>query len=159
VQTEYSLWTRNPEIALLQACGELGAAFVAFSPLARGFLSGGVEGIDAMAEKDIRRGMPRFQEPNYSANQALFGFFRQLAVEAECTPGQLALNWLLAQSDNIIPIPGTRSVDHLEENVKAAEINIDQTILARAGELINQNSVAGERYPPATQAEIDTEDF
>ena len=159
VQTEYSLWTRNPEIALLQACGELGTAFVAFSPLARGYLSGGVESIDAMAEKDIRRGMPRFQEPNYSANQALFDSFRQLAAEADCTPGQLALNWLLAQGDNILPIPGTRSVDHLEENVKAAEINIDPTILARAGELINQSSVAGERYPPATQAEIDTEEF
>ena len=159
VQTEYSLWTRNPEIALLQACGDSGTAFVAFSPLARGFLSGGVAGIDAMAEKDIRRGMPRFQEPNYSANQALFGSFRQLAAEADCTPGQLALNWLLAQGDNILPIPGTRSVGHLEENVKAAEINIDPAILARAGELINQNSVAGERYPTATQAEIDTEEF
>ncbi|MEQ9464790.1 MAG: aldo/keto reductase [Haliea sp.] len=159
VQTEYSLWTRNPEIALLQACSELGAAFVAFSPLARGFLSGGVEGTDAMAEKDIRRGMPRFQEPNSSANQALYESFRQLAAEAGYTPGQLALNWLLSQGDNIIPIPGTRSVEHLEENVKAAEINIDSTILARAGELIDQNSVAGERYPAATQAEIDTEEF
>ena len=127
-------------------------------PPARGFLSGGVEGIDAMAEKDIRRVMPRFQEPNYSANRALFGSFRQLAGEA-CTPGQLALNWLLAQGDNILPIPGSRSVDHLEENVEAAEINIDPTILAMAGELINQSSVAGERYPPATQAEIDTEEF
>lgn len=159
LQTEYSLWTRNPEIALLQACSELGTALVAFSPLARGFLSGGIEGVDAMAEKDIRRGMPRFQEPNYSANRALFDAFSELAVEADCSPGQLALAWLLAQSDTILPIPGTRSLEHLEENVKAAETPVDPTILARAGELINQHSVAGERYPPATQAEIDTEEF
>lgn len=159
VQTEYSLWTRNAEIAVLDACSELDVAFVAFSPLARGFLSGGVAGIDAMAEKDIRRGMPRFQEPNYSANQALYSSFEQLAAEAGCTPGQLALNWLLDRGENIIPIPGTRSVAHLEENVKAAEFNIDPTILARTGQLINQSSVAGGRYPPATQAEVDTEEF
>ena len=159
VQTEYSLWTRNAEIAVLDACRELGVAFVAFSPLARGFLSGGVEGPEQMAEKDIRRGMPRFQEPNYTANQALFGQFTELANEAGCYPGQLALNWLLQQGDNIIPIPGTRSVGHLEQNKRAGEINIDPTILARAGELINQGSVSGERYPSATQAEIDTEEF
>ena len=159
VQTEYSLWTRNPEIAVLDACRELAVAFVAFSPLARGFLSGGVEGPEQMAEKDIRRGMPRFQEPNYTANQALFGQFTELANEAGCTSGQLALNWLLQQGDNIIPIPGTRSVDHLEQNKRAGEINIDPKILARAGELINQGSVSGERYPSATQAEIDTEEF
>ena len=159
VQTEYSLWTRNAEIAVLDACRELGVAFVAFSPLARGFLSGGVEGPEQMAEKDIRRGMPRFQEPNYTDNQALFGQFTELANEAGCYPGQLALNWLLQQGDNIIPIPGTRSVGHLEQNKRAGEINIDPTILARAGELINQGSVSGERYPSATQAEIDTEEF
>ena len=159
VQTEYSLWTRNPEIAVLDACRELAVAFIAFSPLARGFLSGGVEGPEQMAEKDIRRGMPRFQEPNYTANQTLFGQFTELANEAGCTSGQLALNWLLQQGDNIIPIPGTRSVDHLEQNKRAGEINIDPTILARAGELINQGSVSGERYPSATQAEIDTEEF
>lgn len=159
VQTEYSLWTRNPEIAVLDACRELEVAFVAFSPLARGFLSGGVEGSEQMSEKDIRRGMPRFQEPNFTANQALFEQFTELANEAGCYPGQLALNWLLQQGDNIIPIPGTRSVDHLEQNKRAGEINIDSTILARAGELINQGSVSGERYPSATQAEIDTEEF
>ncbi len=159
VQTEYSLWTRNAEIAVLDACRELGVAFVAFSPLARGFLSGGVEGPEQMAEKDIRRGMPRFQEPNYTANQALFWQFTELANEAGCYPGQLALNWLLQQGDNIIPIPGTRSLDHLEQNRRAGEINIDPTILARAGELINLGSVSGERYPSATQAEIDTEEF
>ena len=159
VQTEYSLWTRNAEIAVLDACRELGVAFVAFSPLARGFLSGGVEGPEQMAEKDIRRGMPRFQEPNYTANQALFWQFTELANEAGCYPGQLALNWLLQQGENIIPIPGTRSLDHLEQNRRAGEINIDPTILARAGELINLGSVSGERYPSATQAEIDTEEF
>lgn len=159
VQTEYSLWTRNPEIAVLESCRERSIAFVAFSPLARGFLSGGVRDPDAMAEKDIRRGMPRFQEPNFSANRALFQAFCELAQEAACTPGQLALNWLLHQSENIIPIPGTRSIDHLEENMQAAEITVDPGILSAAGALVNQQTVNGERYPPATQAEIDTEEF
>lgn len=159
VQTEYSLWTRNPEIAVLDACRELDVAFVAFSPLARGFLSGGVGSLEAMAEKDIRRGMPRFQEPNYSANQALFQSFRELAQEVGCTPGQLALNWLLEQDENIIPIPGTRSVDHLEENLQAAELHIDPIALVATGKLVNRGSVSGERYPAETQVEIDTEEF
>ena len=159
VQSEYSLWTRNPEIAVLKACRELNVAFVAFSPLARGFLCEGVGDPEAMSEKDIRRGMPRFREPNFSANQVLFQSFSELAAKAACTPGQLALNWLLAQGENIIPIPGTRSVDHLEENMRAAELSIDPSVLTAAGALINRDSVCGERYPQATQIEIDTEEF
>lgn len=159
VQTEYSLWSRNAEIAVLDACSELGAAFVAFSPLGRGFLAGGVGGAQTMAEKDIRRGMPRFQEPNYSANKALFQSFSALAREAGCSPGQLALCWLLQQGEHIIPIPGTRSIAHLEENLRAAQIEISPSIIVRAGELINRDSICGERYPPATQVEIDTEEF
>ena len=159
VQTEYSLWSRNAEIAVLDACRERGAAFVAFSPLGRGFLAGGVGGAETMAEKDIRRDMPRFQEPHYSANQRLFQAFSELASEAGCTPGQLALSWLLQQGEHIIPIPGTRSIAHLEENLRAAEIEISTAIISRAGELINRDSVSGERYPPGTQLEIDTEEF
>lgn len=159
VQTEYSLWTRNAEIAVLDACLELNVAFVAFSPLARGFLSGGVGDTSAMAEKDIRRGMPRFQAPNYERNQGLFDELTQLADEAGCTPGQLALVWLLQQGEHIIPIPGTRTVAHLEENVAAGQLDVAPAILERASELINEQSVTGSRYPAATQAEIDTEEF
>ena len=159
VQTEYSLWSRNPEIGVLKACRELGVSLVAFSPVARGYLCGSVGSADTLAEKDIRRGMPRFQEPNFSANQALFEDFGKLAEEARCTPAQLALCWLLQQGDNIIPIPGTRSIAHLEENMQAAELDIDPALLGAAGALINQSSVSGNRYPSATQTEIDTEEF
>jgi aryl-alcohol dehydrogenase-like predicted oxidoreductase len=159
LQTEYSLWTRNPEISVLEACRELDIAFVAFSPLGRGYLCDGARDAESLEEKDIRRGMPRFQKPNISLNQKLFQPFRQLAEEAGCTPGQLALNWLLERGDTIIPIPGTRSIDHLEENMRAAELIIDPSVISAAGELINQASVNGGRYPAATQREVDTEEF
>ena len=159
VQTEYSLWTRNPELGVLKASGELGTAFVAFSPLGRGFLSGGADEAALMTEKDIRRGMPRFQGANFDANQELFRQLQTLAEEGGCTPAQLSLRWLLAEAPHIIPIPGTRSESHLIENQATLEIDINPTLLARAGQLINQNSIKGERYPLATQAEIDTEEF
>jgi aryl-alcohol dehydrogenase-like predicted oxidoreductase len=159
VQTEYSLWTRNPELGVLDACADLGAAFVAFSPVGRGFLSGGVDEAASMAEKDIRRGMPRFQGANFEANQALFRQLQGLAEEGGCTPAQLSLRWLLAEAPHIIPIPGTRSENHLIENQRTLELDISPELLALAGKLINQSSVKGERYPPATQAEIDTEEF
>lgn len=159
VQTEYSLWTRNPELGVLNACADLGAAFVAFSPVGRGFLSGGVDEAASMAESDIRRGMPRFQGANFEANQALFRQLQGLAEEGGCTPAQLSLRWLLAEAPHIIPIPGTRSEHHLIENQRTLELDISPELLARAGKLINQSSVKGERYPPATQAEIDTEEF
>lgn len=158
VQTEYSLWTRNAEIAVLETCRELGAAFVAFSPLARGFLCGDVQP-EAFEAGDIRRNMPRFQEPNFTANSALLIEFRTLAEQAHCTPGQLALHWLLSQGEHIIPIPGTRSVEHLRDNLQATDLQIDASILQAADRLINQTTVKGPRYPAATQAEIDTEEF
>jgi len=159
VQTEYSLWTRNPELGVLGACADLGAAFEAFSPVGRGFLSGGVDEAASMAEKYIRRGMPRFQGANFEANQALFRQLQALAEEGGCTPAQLSLRWLLAEAPHIIPIPGTRSENHLIENQRTLELDISPELLALAGKLINQSSVKGERYPPATQAEIDTEEF
>ena len=159
LQTEYSLWTRNPEIAALEACRDLGVAFVAFSPLARGFLSGGVGDSTALAEKVIRRGMPRFQVPNYAVNINLFESFALLAEEAGCTPGQLALVWLLQQGEHIVPIPGTRNLAHLEENTQASQLEVARSIIDRAAELINERAVSGHRYPPATQSEIDTEEF
>lgn len=159
VQTEYSLWTRNAEIAVLEACREIGAAFVAFSPLGRGFLSGAVTDAGDLEEKDIRRNMPRFQEPCFTTNLRLYGEFAALAQHAGCTPGQLALCWLLDQGDRIIPIPGTRSVTHLRENVSAGELRLDRAALEAAGVLISQETVDGPRYGAATQVEIDTEEF
>lgn len=162
VQTEYSLWTRNAEIAVLDACRELGAAFVAFSPVARGYLADAfhtVEDVAAFDAKDIRRAMPRFQGDNLVANLKLLDDYRALAREAGCTPAQLALAWLLAQGGHVLPIPGTTRIDHLEENLAAADLKLDPTLLARAGELVSQRTVTGPRYNAPTQTEIDTEEF
>ena len=112
VQTEYSLWTRNPEIAVLDACRELGAAFVAFSPVARGFLCGDLTDVSTLDAKDIRRAMPRFSPDNYAANLKLLPAYKAVARDAGCSPAQLALAWLLHKAPHIIPIPGTTSVEH-----------------------------------------------
>ena len=159
LQTEYSLWTRNAEIAVLDACRELGVTFVAFSPLARGFLSGSVLDITQLGENDIRRNMPRFQEPNFSANKLLYRKLAALAEQAGCTAGQLSLCWLLHQGEHIIPIPGTRSVKHLHENIAAGDLQLAPDTLAAAGQIINQHTIHGARYGAATQMEIDTEEF
>jgi aryl-alcohol dehydrogenase-like predicted oxidoreductase len=159
VQTEYSLWTRNPEIAVLEACREIGATFVAFSPLARGFLTGALRDVSALAANDIRRPMPRFAPETYAANLALLEEFSAVAREHGCTMTQLALAWLLAKNENIVPIPGTTSLDHLSENAGAAAVALDVDTVERLGRLINQHTVRGARYPAAVQAEIDTEEF
>jgi len=159
LQNEYSVWTRNPEIAGLDACLALGVALVAFSPLARGFLTGTLRDVTAFEEKDIRRQMPRFAPDNYAANLRLLDGFGALAREAGCTPAQLALAWLLARGDHVVPIPGTRSTAHLEENVAAADIELPAGLVTRIDALINRQTVAGARYNAATQAEIDTEEF
>ncbi|THT97591.1 aldo/keto reductase [Lampropedia puyangensis] len=159
VQTEYSLWSRNAEIAVLQACQELDVAFVAFSPVARGFLTGALRSINSLADKDIRRAMPRFSPQNYPLNMQLLQAFEQLAQQAGCTPAQLALVWLLAQGEHIIPIPGTTSLEHLQEDVQAAQLTIAPQHVAAADTLINRHSVHGPRYPASTLPEIDTEDF
>ena len=159
VQTEYSLWTRNPEIAVLQACRELGAAFVAFSPVARGFLCGAPLDIASFEPKDIRRGMPRFTPENFAANLKLLPAYHALAQEAGCSPSQLALAWLLHQGEHIIPIPGTTSVDHLLDDLAAVDVKLDAHLLARLDALINQNTVAGNRYSDQSNSEVDTEVF
>ena len=159
VQTEYSLWTRNPEIAVLQACRELGAAFVAFSPVARGFLCGAPLDIASFEPKDIRRGMPRFTPENFAANLKLLPAYHALAQEAGCSPSQLALAWLLHQGKYIIPIPGTTSVDHLLDDLAAVDVKLDASLLARLDALINQNTVAGNRYSAQSNSEVDTEVF
>lgn len=160
LQSEYSLWTRNPEIATLAACRELGTAFVAFSPLARAFLTCRLRDPDIELEaKDIRRQMPRFEPANYERNLALLPEYRRIADDAGCTPAQLALAWLLAKGDHILPIFGTRQPEHLDENAGGASVRLDGSIVARLDALINQQSVAGPRYNAATQKEIDTEIF
>jgi aryl-alcohol dehydrogenase-like predicted oxidoreductase len=159
LQTEYSLWTRNPEIAVLQACRELGTTFVAFSPVARGFLCDAVHDVTTFDAKDIRRSMPRFEPAHHAANLALLPGYRALAREAGCTPAQLALAWLLHRGTDIIPIPGTTQVPHLLEDLAAAGVRLDAGLLARLDAHINQRTVSGHRYSAQARQEVDTEDF
>ena len=158
VQTEYSLWTRNPEIAVLAACRELGVAFVPFSPVARGFLCGPLD-IAAFDPKDIRRSMPRFAPDNYAANQKLLPAYNALAQEAGCSPSQLALAWLLHKGDDLIPIPGTTSVAHLMDDLGAVNVKLSADLIARVEALINERTVVGDRYNAQANSEVDTEVF
>lgn len=157
VQSEYSLWTRNPEIALLDTCRELGVALVAFSPLARGFLANGVADPRDFVEKDIRRGMPRFNPPHFGRNRRLLDQFNRVAWEANCTPAQLALAWLLAKAPWVVPIVGTTSIAHLKEDVAASNIRLSAGTIEAVERLINADTVSGTRYPAETLTEIDTE--
>ncbi len=157
VQSEYSLWSRNPEIALLRACAELNIALVAFSPLGRGFLAGGVPDPRDFVEKDIRRAMPRFQPPHFGHNRRLLDQLNRLAWEANCTPAQLAIAWLLAKAPFVLPIVGTTSLDHLKEDLAAATVRLSAQTLEAVERLINADTVSGSRYASETLAEIDTE--
>jgi hypothetical protein len=159
VQSEYSLWSRNVEVTVLDACAELGTAFVAFSPLGRGFLTDTDIEPSAFAEKDLRRFMPRFQEPHFAQNAKLLGRFRELAREAGCTAAQLGLAWLLNKHPGIHVIPGTTSLVHLEENYRAMSISLSDEIIDQVDATINSSTVSGPRYNAATQAEIDTEEI
>jgi len=157
LQTEYSPWTRNPEIAVLDLCRELGVAFVAFSPVGRGFLAGGVRDASKLLDGDFRRSMPRFQGEAFEANLELFEEFEVLAAEAGCTPAQLCLAWLLQKDPIIVPIPGTANPDHMREDAAAADVRLSKEIMRRVDELVNEDTVAGSRYGPAMQAAVDTE--
>ena len=159
VQTEYSLWTRNPEIAVLDTCRELGIAFVAFSPVARGFLCGDLTDVSTLDAKDIRRSMPRFQPDNYAANLKLLPAYLALAREAGCSPAQLALAWLLHKGEHIIPIPGTTSVEHLLDDLGASEVQLAPGLIERVEALIHEGSVHGNRYNDQANREVDTEVF
>ncbi len=158
LQTEYSLWTRNPEIAVLQTCAELGTAFVAFSPLARGFL-GGLQDTAAFDAKDIRRTMGRFSAEHYPKNLALMGDVSRIAAQYGCTTAQLSLAWLLQQAPHIIPIPGTTNVTHLLENAAASRIVLSAATLAELSTLLAPSKIAGARYDAQSQSEVDTESF
>ncbi|HEY1227614.1 MAG TPA: aldo/keto reductase [Ramlibacter sp.] len=159
VQTEYSLWTRNPEIAVLDACRDIGAAFVAFSPVARAFLCDALHDVTALEAKDIRRTMPRFDPEHYARNLQLLPGYKALAAEAGCTPAQLAIAWLLHKAPHIVPIPGTTNPAHLREDLAAADVRLDTGLVARLEAHINQQTVSGHRYGAQARSEVDTEEF
>jgi aryl-alcohol dehydrogenase-like predicted oxidoreductase len=150
VQSEYSLWSRDPEDELLPALQELGIALVAYSPLGRGFIAGRFRSIDDLAPDDWRRNNPRFQGENFAKNLALVEHVKALAEDRDCTPAQLALAWLLNRYDNVVPIPGTSSRQRLEENVAALDIELDDEDLEKIEEIAPRGAVAGTRYDPAS---------
>jgi aryl-alcohol dehydrogenase-like predicted oxidoreductase len=149
LQSEYSLWSRDPEDGILAACRALGVTFVAYSPIGRGFLSGEIKRFDDLAADDYRRLSPRFQGDNFARNLALVERIKQLAAAKGCTATQLALAWVLAQGDDIVPIPGTKRRKYLEENLAAATITLSAAELARIDEIAPRGAAAGERYPEA----------
>ena len=158
VQTEYSLWSRNPEIAVLDACRELGTAFVAFSPVARGYL-GTLSDLSSLDAKDIRRAMPRFSADHYAANLKLLPAIDQIAQDIGCTRAQLALAWLLNRDEIIIPIPGTTNEQHMRDNLAAADLVLSAAHMEALEVAINQGTVSGPRYDAQATSEVDTEEF
>jgi aryl-alcohol dehydrogenase-like predicted oxidoreductase len=152
VQSEYSLWTRDPEDEVLDACRELGIGFVPYSPLGRGMLTGAIRKVDDLEQDDFRRNLPRFQAENLDANAALVETLAGIAKAKAVTAAQLALAWVLNQGDFIVPIPGARKLDHLEQNAAAAEIDLSADELAMLGEAVSPSRVAGKRYSDASLA-------
>ena len=146
LQSEYSLWTRDPEQGVLEACRRLGVGFVPYSPLGRGFLTGAITRFEQFAEDDYRRHTPRFQGANFERNLALVAKVRDIAAERGCTPGQLALAWVLAQGRDIVPIPGTTRIRNLEENVGALDIVLGGAELAALAAVFPPGAAAGARY-------------
>jgi aryl-alcohol dehydrogenase-like predicted oxidoreductase len=147
LQTEYSLWERTPEDEILPTTRELGIGFVAYSPLGRGFLSGQITSIDDLDDKDFRRRGPRFQGENFQRNLDLVEKVKEIAEEKGVTPSQLALAWVLARGEDIVPIPGTKRVRYLEENVKAVDVQLTDDDLRRIEEAFPKGATAGDRYP------------
>jgi aryl-alcohol dehydrogenase-like predicted oxidoreductase len=147
LQTEYSLWSRDPEDELLGTCKELGIAFVAYSPLGRGFLTGHIKKFEDLAEDDYRRFSPRFQGENFEKNLLLLKKIESLAQQKNCTPSQLALAWVLAQDEHIFPIPGTKRIKYLEENVRALDVKLTKEELDEIDKIAPRGLTAGARYP------------
>ncbi|HLK31514.1 MAG TPA: aldo/keto reductase [Terriglobales bacterium] len=147
LQTEYSLWTRDPEADVIPTCRELGITFVSYSPLGRGFLTGKIQSLNDLAPNDWRRYNPRFEEQNLKRNLELAKRVESMAKEKQCTPAQLALAWLLAKGDDIVPIPGTKRQKYLEENIAAVQVRLSSEDLARIEKMVPQGIAAGERYP------------
>lgn len=149
LQSEYSLWTRDPEDEILKVCRELGIGFVPYSPLGRGFLTGKIQKPEDLSEDDYRRTTPRFQGENFQRNLDLVERVKEIAREKHCTPAQLALAWVLAQGDEIVPIPGTKRRKYLQENVGALNVDLTREDLARINEVTPKDAFAGSRYPEA----------
>jgi len=158
-QPEYSLWTRNVELGVRETCAELGIALVAFSPVGRGALGGVLRDPASLEEADLRHKMPRFMADNWPHNLALVDQLSELARANGLTTAQLALAWVLAQGPHCHVIPGTTSIEHLEENMAAADLIVDPAVLTEAGMILNQQTVRGHRYHDAIKPTIDTEDF
>ncbi len=152
VQSEYSLWSRDPEEDVLATCRELGIGFVPYSPLGRGFLTGAIRQTGDLADDDFRRSLPRFQSENFDANAALVARLQALAAEKGVTAAQLALAWVLHQGDDIVPIPGARKLHHLEQNASAADIALSAQEVKELGDIITPETVIGKRYTDAALA-------
>ena len=146
LQTEYSLWSRDPEDEILPTVGELGIGFVAYSPLGRGFLTGGIKNPKNLTADDFRRRSPRFSQQNFARNLDLVREVEKLAAEKNCKPSQVALAWVLSRGSNIVPIPGTKRRSYLEQNVQAAEVSLSASELAAIDEAAPAGSAAGDRY-------------
>lgn len=154
LQTEYSLWSRDPEDEILDVCRELGLGFVPYSPLGRGFLTGQIKSLDDFAPDDYRRQSPRFQGENFNKNLELVRSIEKIAAEKDCTPAQLALAWVLAQGEDIVPIPGTKRRRYLEENIAARAVELTPEDLRRIDEVAPQGVAAGTRYPEAMMSAV-----
>jgi aryl-alcohol dehydrogenase-like predicted oxidoreductase len=154
LQTEYSLWSRDPEDGILDVCRELGIGFVAYSPLGRGFLTGQIKSFDDLAPDDYRRNSPRFQGQNFKKNLELIRRTEAMAAEKGCTPAQLTLAWVLAQGEDIVPIPGTKRRKYLEENVAALDVVISPQDRKRIDEIAPKGVAAGMRYPESAMAAV-----
>lgn len=154
LQTEYSLWSREPEEEILPTCRELGIGFVAYSPLGRGFLTGGIKRPEDLGENDRRRIFPRFQPQNFDRNMQLVERIKEIAAERGCTPSQLALAWVLTQGPEIVPIFGTKRLIYLEENIRAIDVQLTADDLARISEAAAPEAVAGSRYPEAMMGSV-----
>jgi aryl-alcohol dehydrogenase-like predicted oxidoreductase len=159
LQTEYSPMTRNPEIAVLDACKELGITFVAFSPVGRGFLTGGIKAGQKWSKNDLRAGWPRFQKPNLSANVTLVEEYMTIAAEQNVTPTQLSMGWAHSKGDHIVTIPGSQNIAHVKENIALWDWIPEADVVDKIDALINQATVSGHRYSDAMQKTIDTEVF
>ena len=154
LDTEYALWSRDPEDGILDVRRELGIGFVPYSPLGRGFLTGRIKSFDDLAPDDYRRNSPRFQGENFEKNLELVKRIEEMAAEKGCTPAQLALAWVLAQGEDIVPIPGTKRRTYLEENVAALDVGITQQDLKSIDEIAPKGVAAGMRYPEAGMAAV-----